>query len=114
MFIFAAFTSTRMLLTSFIIISYFSCLCFMFDQQASLFFVFFTIFRYPAHSGWELAVVVRCCLIFYIHFQTHPSQSCFMSSVDLHTQYSYQVIESLKCGFPLSLIEELHSFISVI
>ncbi|XP_039163233.1 AMSH-like ubiquitin thioesterase 2 isoform X2 [Eucalyptus grandis] len=24
---------------------------------------------------------------------THPSQSCFMSSVDLHTQYSYQVME---------------------
>lgn len=23
--------------------------------------------------------------------QTHPSQSCFMSSIDLHTQYSYQV-----------------------
>ena len=27
----------------------------------------------------------------WIH--THPSQSCFMSSVDLHTQYSYQVID---------------------
>ncbi|KAF1872816.1 hypothetical protein Lal_00015908 [Lupinus albus] len=25
-------------------------------------------------------------------FRTHPSQSCFMSSVDLHTQYSYQVM----------------------
>ncbi|XP_061356987.1 AMSH-like ubiquitin thioesterase 2 isoform X4 [Gastrolobium bilobum] len=25
-------------------------------------------------------------------FLTHPSQSCFMSSVDLHTQYSYQVM----------------------
>lgn len=24
-------------------------------------------------------------------FQTHPKQSCFMSSVDLHTHYSYQV-----------------------
>ncbi|MQM12425.1 hypothetical protein Taro_045343 [Colocasia esculenta] len=24
--------------------------------------------------------------------QTHPSQSCFMSSIDLHTQYSYQVM----------------------
>ncbi|KAK8363435.1 hypothetical protein V6Z12_A03G162400 [Gossypium hirsutum] len=23
---------------------------------------------------------------------THPSQSCFMSSIDLHTQYSYQVM----------------------
>ncbi|XP_052185025.1 AMSH-like ubiquitin thioesterase 2 isoform X4 [Diospyros lotus] len=26
----------------------------------------------------------------WIH--THPSQSCFMSSVDLHTQYSYQIM----------------------
>ncbi|XP_020966137.1 AMSH-like ubiquitin thioesterase 3 [Arachis ipaensis] len=26
----------------------------------------------------------------WIH--THPSQTCFMSSVDLHTHYSYQVI----------------------
>ncbi|XWS34798.1 hypothetical protein CRYUN_Cryun21dG0068300 [Craigia yunnanensis] len=26
----------------------------------------------------------------WIH--THPSQSCFMSSIDLHTQYSYQVM----------------------
>ncbi|MCH92845.1 STAM-binding protein, partial [Trifolium medium] len=26
----------------------------------------------------------------WIH--THPSQSCFMSSVDLHTQYSYQAM----------------------
>ncbi|RZC23234.1 AMSH-like ubiquitin thioesterase 2 [Glycine soja] len=26
----------------------------------------------------------------WIH--THPSQSCFMSSVDLHTQYSYQMM----------------------
>ncbi|TYH84572.1 hypothetical protein ES332_D02G205400v1 [Gossypium tomentosum] len=25
-------------------------------------------------------------------FLTHPSQSCFMSSIDLHTQYSYQVM----------------------
>lgn len=24
--------------------------------------------------------------------QTHPSQGCFMSSVDLHTHYSYQVL----------------------
>ncbi|URE05831.1 hypothetical protein MUK42_20968 [Musa troglodytarum] len=25
-------------------------------------------------------------------FLTHPSQSCFLSSIDLHTQYSYQVM----------------------
>lgn len=23
--------------------------------------------------------------------QTHPTQSCFMSSIDVHTHYSYQV-----------------------
>ncbi|KAF8394639.1 hypothetical protein HHK36_020853 [Tetracentron sinense] len=28
-----------------------------------------------------------CC-----DFQTHPSQTCFMSSVDLHTHYSYQIM----------------------
>uniref|UniRef100_K3XM62 MPN domain-containing protein n=1 Tax=Setaria italica TaxID=4555 RepID=K3XM62_SETIT len=27
----------------------------------------------------------------WIH--THPSQTCFLSSIDLHTQYSYQVIK---------------------
>lgn len=32
----------------------------------------------------------------HIIFQTHPSQSCFMSSVDLHTHYSYQVRLSIK------------------
>ncbi|WRX15842.1 JAB1/MPN/MOV34 metalloenzyme domain - like 4 [Theobroma cacao] len=26
------------------------------------------------------------------YMYTHPSQSCFMSSIDLHTQYSYQVM----------------------
>ncbi|RVW47330.1 AMSH-like ubiquitin thioesterase 2 [Vitis vinifera] len=42
--------------------------------------------------------LVGLCLTLhsYIYFQTHPSQSCFMSSIDLHTQYSYQVIDSLK------------------
>ncbi|KAK7367865.1 hypothetical protein VNO80_09884 [Phaseolus coccineus] len=30
------------------------------------------------------------CPVGWIH--THPSQSCFMSSVDLHTQYSYQMM----------------------
>ncbi|KAI3871293.1 hypothetical protein MKX03_017538 [Papaver bracteatum] len=28
----------------------------------------------------------------FFNFQTHPSQTCFMSSIDLHTQYSYQVM----------------------
>lgn len=26
-----------------------------------------------------------------IVLQTHPTQSCFMSSIDVHTHYSYQV-----------------------
>ena len=30
-------------------------------------------------------------------FQTHPSQTCFMSSVDLHTHYSYQVSYLFSC-----------------
>jgi STAM-binding protein len=30
------------------------------------------------------------CPVGWIH--THPTQTCFMSSVDLHTQYSYQVM----------------------
>ncbi|KAF8040802.1 hypothetical protein BT93_B2895 [Corymbia citriodora subsp. variegata] len=33
----------------------------------------------------------------WIH--THPSQSCFMSSIDLHTQYSYQVMEPEAFAF---------------
>lgn len=31
----------------------------------------------------------HCYYIFTV--QTHPTQSCFMSSIDVHTQYSYQV-----------------------
>lgn len=34
-------------------------------------------------------------------FQTHPSQSCFMSSIDLHTQYSYQVLNEIWGAFCL-------------
>jgi len=26
-----------------------------------------------------------------LNLQTHPTQSCFMSSIDVHTHYSYQV-----------------------
>lgn len=32
------------------------------------------------------------CYLVYVCFQTHPSQTCFMSSVDLHTHYSYQIM----------------------
>ncbi|XP_020551587.1 AMSH-like ubiquitin thioesterase 2 isoform X3 [Sesamum indicum] len=59
---------------------------------------------------------------------THPSQSCFMSSIDLHTQYTYQVMvpeavgivmaptdHSRKCGIfrlsdpdGMSILRECH------
>lgn len=42
---------------------------------------------------------------FLFSFQTHPSQTCFLSSVDLHTQYSYQVCKlhsNLKQYFQLT------------
>ena len=42
--------------------------------------------------------------------QTHPSQSCFMSSIDLHTQYPYQV-KGLGGSFPF--IEYLLAFLYV-
>ncbi|KAJ0095411.1 hypothetical protein Patl1_16130 [Pistacia atlantica] len=35
---------------------------------------------------------VNTSVFFISVFQTHPSQSCFMSSIDLHTHYSYQVM----------------------
>ncbi|KAG5536112.1 hypothetical protein RHGRI_023784 [Rhododendron griersonianum] len=36
----------------------------------------------------------------WIH--THPTQSCFMSSIDVHTHYSYQVCDSSFCFSPSS------------
>nr|GMC89341.1 AMSH-like ubiquitin thioesterase 1 [Ipomoea batatas] len=33
----------------------------------------------------------------WIH--THPTQSCFMSSIDVHTQYSYQVMLPRSCCY---------------
>ncbi|OEL33858.1 AMSH-like ubiquitin thioesterase 3 [Dichanthelium oligosanthes] len=30
--------------------------------------------------------------MFLLFFQTHPTQSCFLSSIDLHNHYSYQVM----------------------
>lgn len=29
---------------------------------------------------------------FFFYLQTHPTQTSFMSSVDLHTHYSYQLM----------------------
>lgn len=35
-----------------------------------------------------------------VDIQTHPTQTCFMSSVDLHTHYSYQVLLYMcDCAF---------------
>ncbi|XP_006350280.1 AMSH-like ubiquitin thioesterase 2 isoform X2 [Solanum tuberosum] len=36
----------------------------------------------------------------WIH--THPSQTCFMSSIDLHTQYSYQVMVPEAIGIVMA------------
>lgn len=60
-----------------------------------------------ASFGISFCCSCSCSGNHYIHFlicvlcQTHPSQTCFMSSVDLHTHYSYQVraIPLLLC-FP--------------
>lgn len=41
--------------------------------------------------------------------QTHPSQGCFMSSVDLHTHYSYQVV---MCCFFMGLRRFSSQFLS--
>lgn len=41
--------------------------------------------------------------------QTHPSQGCFMSSVDLHTHYSYQVV---MCCFFMGLRQFSSQFLS--
>ena len=68
------------------------------------FLVFFLIFkslepynlslkcRFRSHHLQTFALTP---LFFPSYFQTHPSQSCFMSSVDLHTHFSYQVTNLL-------------------
>ncbi|CAJ1931463.1 unnamed protein product [Sphenostylis stenocarpa] len=43
----------------------------------------------------------------WIH--THPSQSCFMSSVDLHTQYSYQMMIPEAFAIVLAPTDNLRS-----
>ncbi|XP_025699479.1 uncharacterized protein [Arachis hypogaea] len=45
----------------------------------------------------------------WIH--THPSQSCFMSSVDLHTQYSYQVIDRSIIYYSLPFFFHVKGFL---
>ncbi|CAI9092927.1 OLC1v1028299C1 [Oldenlandia corymbosa var. corymbosa] len=44
----------------------------------------------------------------WIH--THPSQSCFMSSVDLHTQYSYQVMVPEAVGIVVAPNDNSRSY----
>ncbi|WCJ38441.1 AMSH-like ubiquitin thioesterase 2 [Euphorbia peplus] len=44
----------------------------------------------------------------WIH--THPSQSCFMSSVDLHTQYSYQVMVPEAFAIVMAPTDTLRSY----
>ncbi|XP_057774542.1 AMSH-like ubiquitin thioesterase 2 isoform X5 [Salvia miltiorrhiza] len=44
----------------------------------------------------------------WIH--THPSQSCFMSSIDLHTQYTYQVMVPEAVGIVLAPSDESRQY----
>ncbi|KAL3501182.1 hypothetical protein ACH5RR_035631 [Cinchona calisaya] len=44
----------------------------------------------------------------WIH--THPSQNCFMSSVDLHTQYSYQVMVPETVGIVVAPSDESRKY----
>ena len=45
-------------------------------------------------SKWlpTIYILSACLNLFCLYSQTHPSQTAFMSSVDLHTHYSYQVM----------------------
>ena len=45
----------------------------------------------PYYAWGSFACSLNLMLFWYLFFQTHPTQTCFMSSVDLHTHYSYQV-----------------------
>ena len=44
---------------------------------------------------WYLFWFFNHSVYYYFDLQTHPSQTCFMSSVDLHTHYSYQVTDGI-------------------
>lgn len=58
-------------------------------------------------SGQVLSPMsMTCCLFVCGKLQTHPSQTCFMSSVDLHTHYSYQVISNALSYFILDMTEK--------
>jgi hypothetical protein len=40
----------------------------------------------------EILVTTKIVYLFIFVFQTHPSQTAFLSSVDLHTHCSYQLM----------------------
>ncbi|KAK4402785.1 AMSH-like ubiquitin thioesterase 2 [Sesamum angolense] len=44
----------------------------------------------------------------WIH--THPSQSCFMSSIDLHTQYTYQVMVPEAVGIVMAPTDDSRKY----
>ncbi|GFP88034.1 amsh-like ubiquitin thioesterase 2 [Phtheirospermum japonicum] len=44
----------------------------------------------------------------WIH--THPSQSCFMSSIDLHTQYTYQVMVPEAVGIVMAPTDQSRKY----
>lgn len=54
-------------------------------------------FRYYLAVFWKAFCHIN--MDFLGHLQTHPSQTCFMSSVDLHTHYSYQVLRLFVFAF---------------
>ena len=60
-----------------------SCLWAVIGAFRSILSVF--VFRSPL-------LTVYFCFFFQFFSQTHPSQTSFMSSVDLHTHCSYQLI----------------------
>ena len=41
---------------------------------------------------WSLCLICRKGLLTLGWIHTHPTQTCFLSSVDLHTHFSYQIM----------------------
>lgn len=66
--------------------------------------IFMLFFLLPVSWPWRCPLLIRSSS----DFQTHPTQSCFMSSVDVHTHYSYQVtVESMsiyKSNFAITFL----------
>lgn len=67
-----------------------------------LFLTFLNLLFFLSNVGLEdITFKLALTLLFFpSYIQTHPSQSCFMSSVDLHTHYSYQVTNQfMNCPY---------------